>query len=188
MPDIAKLKKHLSAGNPTKYDKAKHIELLVDLFSNGESIAAFCDEAMINRKTFYNWLGAHKEFKYAYEIVINTAERKWENYPKENPDFNYQYWYWVMKNRFGYCKPRIQVSEDITPLGRIAAIWKAIEEGELTTDEINELASLAQTQANIEARTPIASQLFVALTTEELVKKSALSKELMLEDTESRGN
>jgi len=151
MSDKEKLKKYLSAGNPTKYNQQWHIDLLVDIFSNGETIAAFCDEAMISRKTFYNWLKEHKEFKEAYEIVINTAERKWEDYPKENPDFNDQYWYMIMKNRFGYGKPRIQVSEDMTPLGRIKAIWKWIEEGELTSDEISKLASLALTQANIES-------------------------------------
>jgi hypothetical protein len=172
MLDTAKLKKHLSAGNPTKYEKHKHIDLLVDIFSSGEDIAAFCDEAIISKQTFYNWLKIHKEFKESYDIVINKAERKWAAYPKENPDFNLQYWHMIMKNRFGYGKPRIQVSDDITPIGRITSIWKGVEEGELTTDEISKIASLALTQANIESNGAFTNQAeHVRLSREELGQK-----------------
>ena len=48
---------------PTKYDKEKHIGIMIDVFSNGEGVAAFLDEASICKQTFYNWLKAHKSLQ-----------------------------------------------------------------------------------------------------------------------------
>jgi hypothetical protein len=171
MLDNEKVKKYLFSGKPTKYDEQKHIGLLVDLFSNGESTTAFCAEALIDKKTFYNWLKAHERFKNAYDIVVNIAGRKWEEMPLTNPDINYQYWYMTMKNRFGYGKPRIEASEDQTPQGRINAIWKALENGELTPDEISKLASLAVAQANIKANESDTQTSTIRETRESLMEK-----------------
>jgi hypothetical protein len=151
MLNIEQIKGHLKKGQPTKYDKGTHIELLVDIFSEGGSIAAFCAETLIDKKTFDNWKKAHAEFKHAYDVVINIAETKWEQMPFVNTpaDFNHASWFLIMKNRFGFGKPRIDFSEEKTPEGRIEVVYKALGEGELTIDEVSKLANLVGTQADI---------------------------------------
>jgi hypothetical protein len=134
---------------PTKYDKEKHIGIMIDVFSNGEGVAAFLDEASVCKQTFYNWLKAHQEFAKAYEKAINRSQRKWEDYPKNNPDFNFPYWSTIMRNRFGYGKTKVRVVKDATPIARMNAIWEGLEEGELSAQEATQLSSVARTQAEI---------------------------------------
>ena len=141
--------KHCTAGQPTKYDKKKHIGLLFDVFSEGEGVAAFCAEAFISQSTFFQWLQKHKEFKECYDIVINIAGRQWEAYPKTAPDFNFPYWSTIMRNRFGYGKPKVRIVKDATPIARMNAIWDGLEEGELSAQEATQLSSVARTQAEI---------------------------------------
>jgi len=141
--------KHYRAGKPTKYEEEKHIGLLFDVFSKGEGVAAFLDEAAISKQTFYDWLKAHKEFAAAYEGALNRSQRKWEAYPKDNPDFNFPYWSTIMRNRFGYGKPKVRIVKDATPIARMNAIWEGLEEGELSAQEATQLSSVARTQAEI---------------------------------------
>jgi hypothetical protein len=156
---------------PTKYDKEKHIGIMIDVFSNGEGVAAFLDEASICKQTFYNWLKAHQEFVKAYEKAINRSQRKWEAYPKDNPDFNIPYWSIIMRNRFGYGKPKVRIVKDATPIARMNAIWEGLEEGELSAQEATQLSSVANTQANILAGQSQESEQFKLETKEEIMAK-----------------
>lgn len=141
--------KHFKSCKPTKYDAEKHLGIMIDVFSEGEGVMAFCDEALISKDTFYEWLKAHKEFKAAYEVIINKAGRQWEAYPKNNPDFNFPYWSTIMRNRFGYGKPKVRIVKDATPIARMNAIWEGLEEGELSGQEATQLGSLVTVQNNI---------------------------------------
>jgi hypothetical protein len=169
--------KHYTSCKPTKYDKEKHIGILFDVFSEGEGVAAFCDEALIAKTTFYNWLKVHQEFAEAYEGATNCSQRKWEAYPKNNPDFNVPYWSIIMRNRFGYGKARVQIAKDATPLERMDAIWDGIEKGDLSTHEATQLGSLVTVQNNILNGQPLESEQFKRDTREELMDKiSAIQK------------
>ncbi len=106
--------KSAMSGRPTKYVPEQHIKLLYNIFNQKEGIMAFCAEALIGQTTFFNWLKKHKEFKNAYDIAINIAGRQWEKLPQEDSDFNFPYWSTIMKNRFGYGKPRIDVNNNAT--------------------------------------------------------------------------
>ncbi len=150
--------KHITSGQPTKYREEKHIKLLLNIFSNGEGIAAFCAEALISQKTFFLWVKTHQEFKEAYDIAINIAARKWEAYPLRNADINYPYWSTIMRNRFGYGKSKFTLSEDKTPLSIVDSVLTGLENGELTAQEANQVANLAVTKANIKANETIDSQ------------------------------
>ena len=69
--------KRCTSGKPTEYDAEKHIGIMIDVFSEGEGVAAFLDDASISKQTFYNWLEVHKEFKEAYETAICIACAWW---------------------------------------------------------------------------------------------------------------
>lgn len=163
--------KHYKEGKPTKYDKEKHIGLLFDVFNKGEGVAAFLDEAVVSKQTFYDWLKAHKEFAEAYEGAINRSHRKWEAYPLKNPNFNFPYWSIIMRNRFGYGKPKVRIIKDATPIARMNAIWEGLEEGELSAQEATQLGSLVTTQNNILANQSPESEVFKRDTREELMEK-----------------
>jgi|ERR1700742_1102044 len=143
--------KHITSGQPTKYDKGKHISLLYNIFDNGEGIAEFCAETLISKQTFFNWLEAHREFKEAYDIVLNLSERKWLKYPLENRDINYAYWQSIMRNKFGYNKSRFKFSDDKTPLNIVDSVLRGLENGDMTSQEALQIANLALTKANIKA-------------------------------------
>ena len=163
--------KHYRAGKPTKYEEEKHIGLLFDVFSKGEGVAAFLDEAAISKQTFYDWLKAHKEFAAAYEGALNRSQRKWEAYPKDNPDFNFPYWSTIMRNRFGYGKPKVRIVKDATPIARMNAIWEGLEEGELSGQEATQLSSVATAHYNILASQSPESEQFKLETKEEIMAK-----------------
>lgn len=163
--------KRYTAGQPTKYDKKKHIGLLFDVFGECEGVAAFLDEAAISKQTFYDWLKAHPEFAEAYEGAINCSQRKWETHPKDNPDFNFPYWSMIMRTRFGYGKPKVRIAKDATPLARMNAIWEGLEEGELSAQEATQLSSVARTQADILANQKQGTEPFELETKEEIMAK-----------------
>lgn len=141
--------KQINSGRPTKYVQQQHIGLLFDVFSGGEGIMAFCAEAFISQATFFNWLKKHKEFKEAYDIVINIAGRQWENLPKENPDFNFPYWSTIMRNRFGFGRARIQIDKKAEPLEMFETIKQGLTDQEISVQEGVQLATIAKTEADV---------------------------------------
>jgi hypothetical protein len=169
--------KHFEKWRPTLYNEAKHIALLYEVFAEEESVYAFCDEALITRKTFYNWLTAHEKFKEAYDIALCIGARKFEKYPKTAVNFNYPYWSAVMKNRYQYFKTRIETKHKETPANRLEAVWHGISNGELSIQEATQLASLAVTQANIENGTTDNSNSIRQMSTEQLKEKLDQQKE-----------
>ena len=153
-----KFLKQIASGQPTKYDKEKHIELLFDIFSKGEGVMAFCAETLISERTFYKWLHSHKEFEEAYKGVISIAGRQWEAYPlKKDPSFNFPYWSTIMRNRFGYGRPRVQVMKDASSRDRLTSVWKGLEEVALTTNEAIQITSLANIENNIKTSVAVNS-------------------------------
>ena len=153
MLDIKTLDKHLLGGAPTKFDEKKHIILLREIFFEGGSIARFCAEALIDKKTFYNWKKAHPKFEFAYGILINVAEVVWEKMPSETPvsEFNFKTWSLNMKNKFGFGNPRIDLETDEkTPVSRLERVVEAMGNGELGGDEIAKITHVIEVQADME--------------------------------------
>ena len=163
--------KRFTSGKPTKYDKEKHIGLLFNVFNQGKGLAAFFNAASIGKKTFYDWLEAHKEFKEAYEAAVSLAQEIWEDYPKNDPAFNIPYWSIIMRNRFGYGKSKVRTPKDATPLARMDAIWNGLEEGELSAQEATQLSSVANTHANILVNQKQGTEPFELETKEEIMAK-----------------
>lgn len=163
--------RHCKSGQPTKYKGEIHISLLFEVFTRGEGLMAFCAETLISKQTFYDWLDHHKEFREAYDIAICLCGKWWESYPLTNPDFNYPYWYAIMRNRFGYGKTRIRIPIDVTPIDKINVVLSELEKGELSTQEATQLTSVINTQANILINQPQESSQFKKDTTEQLMAK-----------------
>lgn len=162
---------HFKIGRPTLYNEDKHVALLYDIFANGESIYAFCDEALITRRTFYHWLATHEKFKEAYDVALCKGARNFEKLPKDDSDFNFPYWSTVMKNRYQYFKTRIETKPNDTPAQRLQAVWEGISNGELSTQEASHLASITVTQANIENGTTDNTKTVRLYTTDELKER-----------------
>lgn len=176
--------KNIKAGRPTKYDYDIHAKMLMDIFNKALGVASFCAEAMISKKTFYNWLNTHADFKEVYDVSINISEKIWEEMPRIDKDINFPYWSMIMRNRFNYGKLRIRMPEEATPEGRINAVWKFIEDGGLTGDEISKLANLITAQVNINANQPIESTVIKRDTMEEILEKIRVTEELIEKETE----
>lgn len=51
---------------PSKYRKS-FCDLLIKIFSDGGDVGYFMAQCKISKKTFYNWLESHPEFRDAYE-------------------------------------------------------------------------------------------------------------------------
>lgn len=144
-----KLIKQVTSGRPTKYVQEQHIGLLFDIFNQSEGVMAFCAEAMISQATFFNWLKKYKEFKEAYDIVINIAGRQWEKLPRENPDFNFPYWSTIMRNRFGFGKSRIHLDKEATPLEMFKMIKQGLSDQEISIQDGVQLTTIAKTEADV---------------------------------------
>lgn len=144
-----KLIKQISSGRPTKYVQEQHIGLLFDVFDQGEGIMAFCADALISQKTFFNWLKKYKEFKEAYDIVINIAGRQWEKLPRDNPDFNFPYWSTIMRNRFGFGKSRIHLDKEATPLEIFKVIKQGLSDQEISLQDGVQLTTIAKNEADV---------------------------------------
>jgi hypothetical protein len=141
--------KQINLGRPNKYLQEQHIGLLFDIFNEGEGIMAFCAEALISQKTFFNWLKKYKEFKEAYDIVINIAGRQWEKFPRENPDFNFPYWSTIMRNRFGFGKSRIHLDKEATPLEMFETIKQGLSDQEISLQDAVQLTTIAKNEADV---------------------------------------
>ena len=166
--------KHYRAGKPTKYEEEKHIGLLFDVFSKGEGVAAFLDEAAISKQTFYDWLKAHKEFAAAYEGALNRSHRQWEAYPLNNAGFNFPYWSMIMRTRFGFGKSRFKLSDKKNAKEMMQAAKEHLDEDKITVHDYIAIVNSAKTQAIIDGECPDEEKVYRPSTREELLEKKAL--------------
>lgn len=100
--------------NTSQYDEKIHIPMLIRVFSRGEGIEAFCDEADISETTFKNWRKRHPKFKQAYERAVVRGKRLWMSLPfssqtKDTLDF--RPWMLVARNRYGFGKHELEEAD-----------------------------------------------------------------------------
>lgn len=139
---------------PLSYVAEEHDPLIIKLFEQCEGVAAFCSEADINQDTFYQWLKDHPSFKESYKKAISRGLRAWERVALKG-QMSDKLWHLIAKQRYKFDMPRItRASEGAKATERVINAWKDLEEGEVTIDEANKLATLAQQQVQIEDRVP----------------------------------
>ena len=171
--------KHYKEGKPTKYDKEKHIGLLFDVFNKGEGVAAFLDEAVVSKQTFYDWLKAHKEFAEAYEGAINRSHRQWEAYPLlKNSNFNFPYWSMIMRNRFGYGRSRFKLSDKKKAAEMMQTAKEHLHKDMITVNDYTAIVNSAKMQAIIDGECND-TEVYRPSTREELLEKKALLENIV---------
>lgn len=132
---------------PITYNPDVHIPLLLEMFKNGDSLAAYYVAADICESTFYDWTNKYPEFDAAYSKANNSAQIWWENYGKNGanqPNFNFAYFNSVMINRFGqtsHRKLKIKNIADVaTHTDRFNVVMKEVANGTLTGHELKQLS------------------------------------------------
>ena len=170
--------KYYTAGQPTKYDKEKHIGLLFDIFSKGEGVTAFLDEAAVSKRTFYDWLKAHKEFAQAYEGALNRSQRQWEAYPLNIPNLNIPYWSIIMRNRFGFGKSRFKIADKKNAKEMMQTAKEHLDEDMITVNDYTAIVNSAKVQAIIDGECSD-TEVYRPSTREELLEKQALLEDII---------
>ena len=170
--------KRITSGQPTKYDKEKHIGLLFDIFSKGEGVMAFCADAMISQNTFFLWLKKHKELKEAYDIAINIAGRPWEAYPLKTSNFNFPYWSMIMRNRFGYGRSRFKLSDKKKAAEMMQTAKEHLDKDMITVNDYTAIVNSAKMQAIIDGECND-TEVYRPSTREELLEKKALLENIV---------
>ncbi|HOA79905.1 MAG TPA: hypothetical protein PKK61_02425 [Defluviitaleaceae bacterium] len=136
-----------------KYDPEVHLPLLIEIFENLHGVAAFCAASKICRKTFWDWCNKYPEFKKQYDIAIDIGASKWENLPLELASrgltLNHNYWIAIQRNRFKFSQSRMKVETEDTTTARMKAATESLQEGGITPQEFNQIASGLSTESRI---------------------------------------
>jgi hypothetical protein len=142
MKELVPVEKERKVGRPADYDPDVHLDLLHDIFSGGGSIIQFCAEANICVKTFHNWKRKHIQFRRAYNLCLPKGAAISEKRAiHEGKDLNFQAWSFIHKNRFGQLYQKIPKLKDKSIDGKFNATWSALEKGNLTAQEYNQVMS-----------------------------------------------
>lgn len=102
------------AGRKSTYDP-NYCELLIEHMKRGLSFETFGSKISKDRKTLYNWVEAHPEFKEAKEIAHLHSQYFWESRGIEGlteRGFNAAVWIFTMKNRFKWVDVEKHIIED----------------------------------------------------------------------------
>ena len=167
-----------------KYKEDEHIQLLVEVFNNGEGAEAFCADALISEHTFYQWVKTHENFRKAHQIALKIGARKWMRYPIVKPDINFLYWKVVASSRYGMNKIPVSSLEDKaaekTAVGRINIVWEsllqdAITKGEISEEGIQRLITVALAQSTIESKSDVPADTTMARETHEQLGEKVIA-------------
>ncbi len=77
------------------YKEEIHCPMVIEIITQRPRVSAFCTEALISEKTFYQWLYGFELFNKCYRIALLTAKELWEKEKDDNelnPDFDYKKW------------------------------------------------------------------------------------------------
>lgn len=139
-------------GNP-QYEASIHCPLIIQTFENGDGVAAFCASSSISRVTFHTWVNKHSEFKESYDIAIEIGAAKWERLPvqfaKEGLNLNPNLWIAINRNRYKFSQSRLKVETEDTTTARMKAATESLQEGGITPQEFNQIASGLSTESRI---------------------------------------
>lgn len=137
----------------SKYNPEIHLPLLLEVFENLHGVAAFCASSKISRKTFWDWLEKHPEFKEQYDIAVDVGASRWENLPLEfssrGLNFNHNYFVMMSRNRYRLSQINLKKAKKNTTTSRMKAAHDSLQEGGITPQEFNQIASGLSTESRI---------------------------------------
>lgn len=135
------------------YDPEIHIPMLQRIYRQGGAIMAFCAECQISQKTFWKWIEDHKEFNQQYDISICEGGQQWEmlllDAAKNGITINTRYWEMVGRARYKYSQVHLEKEKEDTTASRMAAAWISMQQGGITPQEYNQIASGLSTESKI---------------------------------------
>lgn len=139
-------------GSP-QYNPEIHIPMLKDIFGNGGGLTAFLGAAEISAVSFYNWLKKYPDFKHNYEVSINRGSALWELMPldaaRSGININHGYWSMILRMRYKQSVVNLNKVAGDTTSARMKAAWESLEEGGITPQEFNQIASGLSTESRI---------------------------------------
>ncbi len=139
-------------GNP-KYDAAIHCQKIIEVFESGEGVAEFCASSDISLKTFHAWTHQHPEFREHYDIAMIKGQAVWERKPIElaaqGITISHQFWLAIMRNRHKFSQSKMKVEAEDTTTSRMKAATESLQEGSITPQEFNQIASGLSTESRI---------------------------------------
>lgn len=139
--------------NKPKFDEAKHCTMILKVMSDPKKsrLSAFCVDAGISDKSFYNWLKESELFLECYALGKMMARERWEKEGEELRDEvlppgsssnKFQYWRMIGWSRFGVGKNsriRLDLDPNATPYEHYNQIMKQASNGDFTAGEIKQL-------------------------------------------------
>jgi len=139
--------------NSTKYKEEKHCAMILNVMSDTKkgTMSAFCIEAFITDRTFYNWLEENEIFLDCYGMARMFARENWERQGRKfktktlaRGETNYEFEYWKMIgwSRFGVgknSKIRLKLKHDSPPNEHYAQLIKQASDGDFTAGELKQL-------------------------------------------------
>lgn len=136
-----------------QYDPDIHIPMLKEIFGNGGGLTAFLGAAEISSVSFYNWLKKYPDFKHQYEVAINRGSALWELMPLEaarsGVNINHGYWSMILRMRYKQSVVNLNKVAGDTTSARMKAAWESLENGGITPQEFNQIASGLSTESRI---------------------------------------
>lgn len=144
---------------PATTYKSTYPALFLEICESGGSICDFCRKVKVVRSTFYEWVGAHEEFKEAWqlgkEITESILTQKGLD-GMETPGFNSTVWSILMRNKCSYVEHR-KVAIDFTGCKtmneKMAVLNQRVAEGRLTPKEAKDFADYIATATKIDEAT-----------------------------------
>lgn len=125
---------------------------LIEMFSKGKGRENFCAKHNICERTFSQWLDKYPMFNDAYMIAHDKAMQYYNDLAQdylieehEGAKLNTRVFNLIMRNRFNMPQNRIVKLKGMTKRSaqdKLDSICNAVEQGQLTADEAQKLASL----------------------------------------------
>lgn len=102
-------------GRPTDYRDEYPMKLFMAM-TEGKSVTRFCSEVNVARKTFYEWVEKHEEFRNAFDAGREKCEAHWEEWlinNLSNKEVNSPLVKLFFANRFGW-HDKIESKHDVS--------------------------------------------------------------------------
>ena len=136
-----------------QYNPEIHLPMIREIFSNGGGVSAFLAACEISKPTFYQWLKDKPEFRQQYDIALSEGAAVWDLMPlafaKNGATIPHAYWAMIRRQR--YKEPVVSINEakEDSTSSRMKAAWETLQEGAITTQEFNQIASGLSTESRI---------------------------------------
>jgi hypothetical protein len=161
--DVDKVYTHFKKKHNYKYSEELHCKLLIKIMMDKEygCHSAFCVQAMISEKSFYDWISKHELFRNLWFFTKMVAKQLWYEEGKQIRDreyqigtMNYEFEHWKLMGwtKFGISRNsriRINLNPEETPAKHYASILQQAAEGDFTASEFKQLMEAVNVGLNV---------------------------------------